>query len=203
MSFQWIINNAESISMNRQEVVAATTARDGTVRSVGRGNAPWRIEVKLPDGPRWTDLRQNISAAEKFGRGNYASIQFNTSGHSWIVGYQGNSVNYTGFAASWVAGNNYITLTSSPTTSSGYKFRAGDFIQLGSGSVYTVSTDVAYNSNTVYLNRVVIDVSASGSLKVAENCIFKVICTQFPTWTLFARDQVSWSGPFVFQEYIV
>lgn len=203
--FQWIIDNAESISINRQEVVASTTARDGTVRSVGRGNAPWRFEVKLPDGPRWTDLRPNISKAEKLGRGTNSTIQFNASGHSWLVGYQGNSVNYTGFRGGWTQGESQLTLSTTPTTTSGYKFRAGDFIQLGStGSVYTVAADVAANSNTVTLNRAILETTASNvALSVAENCVFKVICTQFPSWTLFARDQVSWTGPFVFQEYIV
>jgi hypothetical protein len=27
-----------------------------------------------------------------------------------------------------------------------------------------------------------------------------VRCVEFPTWTIFARNQVSWSGPFVFVE---
>lgn len=29
---------------------------------------------------------------------------------------------------------------------------------------------------------------------------WSVICVEFPQWTIFARDQVSWSGPFVFYE---
>lgn len=204
MSFQWIFDNAESISINRQEVVSQTTARDGTVRSVGRGNAPWRFEVKLPDGPRWTDIRGNISKAEYYGRGTDFKIQLNASGHSWLVGYQGNSVNYTGFAGSWTQGSNTLTLTTSPTTSSGYKFKAGDFIQLRTtGKVYTVAQDVTYNSNSVILHRPILDSTGTAqTLRVAENCQFSLICTQFPSWTLFARDQVSWTGPFVFQENV-
>jgi hypothetical protein len=99
-------------------------------------------------------------------------------------------------------GSNTITLTTSPTTSSGFKFRAGDVIQLGSsGKCYTVAADVAFNSNTVTLHRPVVDSSASGvALRVAENCVFTVICKEFPTWSVFARDQVSWSGPFIFYE---
>ena len=205
MSFQWIIDNAESISINRKKVVASTTARDGTTRSVSRGGQLWRFDVKLPDGPRWTDYRQLISQAEARDRVTSDNIQFNNSGHDWLVQYQGNSANYTGFVATIVQGSADITLTTSPSTPSGYKFRAGDFIQLGaSGKVYTVAADVAYNSNTVTLHRPVLEASASGvSLRVAENCVFNVICVQFPEWTLFARDQVSWSGPFVFAENLV
>jgi hypothetical protein len=30
-----------------------------------------------------------------------------------------------------------------------------------------------------------------------------VICTTLPQWTVFQRNQVSWSGPFVFTEVVV
>ena len=32
---------------------------------------------------------------------------------------------------------------------------------------------------------------------------YQIICVEFPEWTIFARDQVSWSGPFVFYEALV
>lgn len=202
MSFQWIIDSAESISIDRRKVVGSTQSRDGTVRAVSRGGQAWRFEVKLPDGPRWTDIRQYISQAETLDRVSTATIQFNDAGLDWFIRYQGDSVNYTGFVATIVQGSSSITLTTSPTTSSGYKFRAGDIIQLGStGKCYTVAADVAFNSNTVTLHRPVLDASATGvALRVAENCQFTVICKDFPSWSLFARDQVSWSGPFVFYE---
>jgi hypothetical protein len=119
---------------------------------------------------------------------------------SWLNAYRGNSANYTGFAASWTQGASSITLTTSPTTTSGFKFRAGDIIQLGTGSVYSVRSDVAFNSNTVNLNRPILDATGSGNLQVAENVTWSVICTEMPSWTIFARDQVSWSSSFVFYE---
>lgn len=205
MSFQWIIDNAETISIDQKKVVGSTTTRDGTVRNVSRGGQVWRFEVKLPDGPRWTDYRVSIAKAQALDRTTTATISLSDTGQSWLYQYQGNSVNYTGFVASITKGSNTITLTTSPTTSSGYKFRAGDYIQLGSsGKVYQVAADVAYNSNSVTLNRPVLDNTATGvSLRVAENCSWTVICVDFPNWTLFARDQVSWSGPFVFVENLV
>lgn len=205
MSFQWIINNAETVSMERKKVTAATQTRSGVIRTVSRGGQVWRFEVKLPDGPRWTDYRQLISQAEALDRTSTGTIQFNSTGHDWLIKYQGNSANYTGFVATITNNSNTITLTTSPTTSSGFKFRAGDFIQLGaSGKVYTVAADVAFNSNTVTLHRPVLEASASGvALRVGPNCIWTVVCSEFPSWTLFARDQVSWSGPFVFYESLV
>ena len=204
MSFQWIIDNAETLSMNRKRVVSSTTARDGTVRNVSRGGQVWKFDVKLPDGPSWTDYRQLISAAEKLDKVTQGTFQINNAGLNWMVKYQGDSVNYTGFVASITQGSNTITLTTSPTTSSGYKFRAGDFIQLGaSGKCYTVAEDVAFNSNTVTLHRPVIDATGVGvALRVADNCVWTVLCTDFPDWSFMARDQISWSGSFQFVEVL-
>jgi hypothetical protein len=126
MSFQWIITNAETLSINRKKVVASTMSRDGTVRAVSRGTMAKRFEVKLPDGPSWSSQRTNIAAAEALDRYQTATI----------------TIPYASFP--WYYGN---------------------------------VAPVADESYTV-------------------------ICTQFPEWTIFARDQVSWSGPFVFMEVV-
>jgi hypothetical protein len=105
-----------------------------------------------------------------------ANISLSATGQSWLYAYQGNSVNITGFVATITQGSATITLTTSPTTASGYKFRAGDYIQLGStGKVYQVAADVAYNSNTVTLNRPVIDAicrrcCSKSSTKLCVDC---------------------------------
>lgn len=198
-AFQWVIDNAESISMDRLKTVAQSTARDGTVRTVARTGQPWRFTVRIPDGPRWTDYRQYISEIEALDRVTVGTIGITNSGHNWLVKYQGDAADYTAITASWTTGNT-ITLTGGQATS-GFNFKAGDFIQLGSsGSVYTVAADVAFGSNTVTLHRPIIDSAGSATLNVAENCVWSVICTQFPNWTLFARDQVSWEGEFIFVE---
>lgn len=203
MSFQWIIDNAESISIERKSIVGSTISRDGTVRSINRGGQVWQFTVKLPDGLPWTEYRQDISAIERLDRFTASNIAFSNTGHDWLIGYQGNSVNKTGFSANATQGSATLTLTASPSTPSGFKFRAGDIIQLGtSGKCYTVAADVAYNSNTVTLHRPVIDASGGYNLQVAENCTWSVICTQFPSWTMFSRDQISWNGAFVFYEVL-
>lgn len=124
MSFQWIIDNAESLSVNRKKMVGQTTARDGQVRVVNRGTQPRMITVKVADGIRWSDLRTNIAAAEALDRIETATI----------------SIPYADFP--WYYGN----------------------VNPGYPETYVVR------------------------------------CVQFPEWTIFARDQVSWSGPFVFVE---
>ena len=126
MSFQWIIDRAESISINRKKMVAATTARDGTVRAVSRGTQPKRFEVKLPDGIPWTEIYSYISAAETLDRITTATISLPYAKFPWY---------------------------------------------------YNNSAPVSDESYTVR-------------------------CIQFPEWTIFSRNQVAWTGPFVFQEVL-
>lgn len=208
MSFQWIIDNAEQISIDRAEVVGQSITRNQTVRATSRGASIWKFTVKLPDGLPYETWRPYISLSEKTGRVTTSSIQiglYNT-GHRWINGYQGDSANYTGFTATYTKGQTGMTLVTVPTTANGsYYLRAGDIVQLGSsGRVYTVAADVIAPNKTVQLHRPIIDNSVTGgAIKVAENCSWTVICTQFPTWNLFAKNQVAWSGPFVFYENMV
>lgn len=125
MSFQWIIDNAESISINRKKVVASSTSRDGQIRAVSRGNVPDTITVALPDGIRWSDIKSDIEGAETLDKITTATITISYAKFPWF-----------------------------------------------------------YNN---------VDPGGSAYSKT-------VICLQFPEWTIFARDQVSWSGPFIFQE---
>jgi hypothetical protein len=125
MSFQWIIDRAESLSINRKKQVATTTARDGSVRAVSRGTLPKIFEVRVPDGIRWEDMRANIVAAEALDRISTATITLPYAKFPWYY----NNVQ-------------------------------------GSDETYTVR------------------------------------CITFPEWKIFARNQVGWSGPFVFVEVI-
>lgn len=203
-AFQYVFDNAESINFNRKATTAQTIARNGTVRAVSRGGQIWKFEVKLPDGIRWSDARPYIEAIDFADRYTDGTVQINRSGYnSWLTPYLGNCSNTSAITASWTQGNTSITLTGGQAAS-GYNFKAGDLIQLKStGKVYSVVSNVAYNSNTVNLNRPIIDATSSGTLVVGTAVTWKVICADLPQWTIFARDQVSWSGPFVFYEYLL
>jgi len=124
MSFQWIINNAESLSINRQDVTATTQSRDGTPRAVTRGQIKQKIQVQLPAGPRWSEYKSLIEDAEQLGRHTVATITIPFERFPWY-----------------------------------------------------------YND---------IDPGTDES--------FEVLCVSFPQWNIFARNQVSWDGPFVFVE---
>lgn len=124
MSFQWIIDRAESLSINRRKTVATTTARDGNVRAISRGIPPKRFTLKVPDGIAWSELSSYIVAAETLDKITTATITIPYAKFPWYY----NNTN--------------------------------------------PGTDLSWT----------------------------VRCVDFPEWTIFARNQVSWSGPFIFVE---
>ncbi len=205
-AFQWIFDNAASISINKRAITAQTISRDQTVRTVSRGGQVWRFNINLPGGLPWTQARPYIEAIDVADRFTQGTVQINNTGYNkWLMPYQGNSVNTTGFTANVTQSYPNVTLSSSPTTTSGYKFRAGDLLQLGSaGRVYSVASDVAFNSNLVALNRPVLDSTASNvSVIVGPAVTWTVICLTIPDWTISDRNVVSFGGPFEFIEAIV
>ena len=203
-AFQTVIDNAEAISFNRKKKVAQTTSRDGTVKSTSLGGQVWEFEVTLPNGPRWSEYRPLIERIEALDRVTVGTIQINKAAHSWLTGYQGNLSSLSGIGVTFTSGNTVTIASGATGLSSGqFRFRSGDLIQLGSsGSVYSVVNDVAHNGTTITLNRPVREAAGSYTLVVGQNVTWSVICVQFPNWTVFARDQVGWDGPFVFAEAI-
>jgi hypothetical protein len=120
-AFQYVFDNAESISIDMQPVVAQTISRNMTVRSVVRASGKKQFVVKLPDGMPYDIAKPYIAAIETAGK-------------------------YTDG-----------TVTISPST-------YGTWFEPTASTTYTI------------------------------------ICTSFPQWNVFARNQVSWSGAFVFME---
>ena len=63
-AFQYVFDNAESISFDRRAVTAQTISRDQTVRTVSRGGQIWKFNVALPNGIRWSEARPYIEAID-------------------------------------------------------------------------------------------------------------------------------------------
>ena len=205
-AFQTVFDKAEALSIGRRKKVAQTQSRDGSVKSTSLGGQIWEFEVKLPDGLAWTEMRPLVEEMEALDRVTVGQVQINNSGHAWISGYQGNlaGANLTNVVVSVSSGTTATITSGGAGLSAGqFRFKAGDFIQMGStGSVYTVVENVAYNGTTITLNRPVRDAAGSYTLVVGPAVKWNVICVNFPNWTLFARNQVSWDGPFIFAEAV-
>jgi hypothetical protein len=63
-----------------------------------------------------------------------------------------------------------------------------------------VVNDVAHNGTSITVNRPIREAAGTYTLKVGPNVVWSVICVNFPKWNIFARDQISWDGSFVFAE---
>lgn len=125
-AFQYVFDNATSISISVRPVVGQTITRNLSVKAVSRGPAPRRFTVRLPDGPKWSDISGFIQDIDAAGRFTVLPINIDNPGYvDWIDG--------------------------------------GD---------------------------------------IDPNETIDVICVEMPTWTIFSRDQVSWSGAFVFYEVL-
>jgi hypothetical protein len=203
MTFQTVFDYAETISINKLKKVAQTVSRDGVVKSTSLGGQVWEFEVSLPDGFQWTTFRPLIEKMEALDRITADNINLNKTSMSWFNGYQGNYTTTVGNIGVTYASGNTLTISSGPNLQSGFKFKSGDLIQLGtSGKVYTVVNDVPYSSNTITVHRPVREAAGSYTLVIGPNVYWNVICTQFPKWTLIERNRIAWSGPFVFSEVV-
>lgn len=199
--FQHIIDGAESISIDTRRRVAQTQSRDGTVRTISQGSLPWRFEVKLPDGPRWTDQRGIISEIEAAGQTTAGTIQINLPGHAYLTQYLGD------LAAPAVtclhSGTNQFTITAgvNELAPGEFVFRAGDLVQMGaSGAVYRVVSDVAYNQTVVTVHRPIREAAGSYPLTVGQAVTWRVVMSQLPQWSIIQHDITGWSGTFVLIE---
>lgn len=208
-AFQYVIDNAETISFNRKKKVAQTISREGVVKSISLGGQTWQFEVKLPDGPAWTTFRPMIEQIEALDRVSTGTIQISKAGHSWINGYQGNldSANQANIVVTVsTTTNNVVNITGGGAglVSGQYRFKSGDLVQLGTGGhVYSVVNDVVHNGVDITLNRPIKEsTGTSYTLKVGQAVTWTVMCIKMPQWTLFARNQVSWDGAFIFAEVI-
>jgi hypothetical protein len=87
MSFQWVLDNATTLSVNRLDTVGSTQARDGTIKATSRGTPKKIFTVQLPDGPKWSDIKSNIAAAEALDRHTTATMTIDYSVHDWYYGF--------------------------------------------------------------------------------------------------------------------
>jgi hypothetical protein len=211
MSFQNLIEYATAIGIERKPIVAQSVSRDGTVKSVSRGGARWRFSVTLPNGSAYEqETRQMIAALEGLDRFTEDDIQFNNTGHNWIVGYQGDQADPSTVQVTLSGTNTTIfNIAGGVSISSGYLFKAGDYIQatdgVNTGKVYNVAEDVAWNATQIKLHRPQVNeptYSGTITLNTAGDCVFTVQCIQFPSFSLIGSRQIAYDGDFVLQEVV-
>tara|TARA_R100000951_G_scaffold116187_1_gene126964 strand:- start:4306 stop:4683 length:378 start_codon:yes stop_codon:yes gene_type:complete len=83
MSFQYVIDNCTTLSINRTDTVSQTQSRNGTVKTVVRGTPKKTFTIKLPDGPKWADERASIEALETLDKHTSGTITITYAKHPW------------------------------------------------------------------------------------------------------------------------
>lgn len=205
-SFQFIFDNANALSIDTQPIVAQSMSRSNVVKSVNRGGDNWRFTITMPNGMRWSDVRDDIAKAQLLGKHTAGNVQINNPGYnSYLTNYQGDMIlGGSDMTVDFVSGNTVEINTYTAghgLTNGDITFKAGDIIQLGDDKCYTVAADVVYPATTITLHRPVIESAATAIvITIGPDVTWSVICVKFPTYTIFGRNQVQWNGPFVFYE---
>ena len=84
MAFQWVFDNAATISVNNREIVSMTETRNETIRSVSRGSAVAKFVVSMPAGMQWSVVQTYIAAVDVADRFTVENIVFNQAYMSWM-----------------------------------------------------------------------------------------------------------------------
>jgi hypothetical protein len=212
-SFQWVFDNAESISVNKRPIVSQTIARDQRVRSISRGGAVWRFTVKMPTGMSWQANRGYIEDIDTANLLNAETINLPSESFDWYSGYRGaaastSTMTFKYTAAQAASDTTKFELGNMPGAVGSVLFRAGDLIQPGSSKyVYMVRAITTKGSNPTQLvgvHRPILETPSDTAvtMKVGNEVSWNVICVECPTWTIIERDIGAWNGDFVFYEVL-
>lgn len=198
-AYQEVFDRASSLSINKRRKVSSTVSRSGVIKNTSVGGQVWEFEVRLPDGPRFSDYRSIIQDMETADRVTEAQVSIPQSYIAGPVG--GLGVSGTINVAATQGGTSLTVNTN--TSDSSFRLKRGDYIQLGSaGKVYSVTNDQTSSTSVIGVHRPILDATANYNLVIGTNVTWDVICVQWPNYTIFGYDQVSWSGPFIFVEAI-
>lgn len=215
MSIQTIIDNASSITIDKQKVAAQTVSRSGHVLTAERASAnPYRFVINVPSHLTYSENRGLLEELDRLDITVEEEINFGqtNSGLIYITSYQGG---VTGGAFSCVGSSgNELYINSNSVSGSGTLFKAGDFIQpLGNTGTYRypyqVTSDVSFvnSSNvTIPVHRPVIDQDGvsltSGSVNYGINVNWFVKCQKKTAYTIVPHDRIQFSGSFELVEII-
>lgn len=213
MSFQWIIDNAETLSIVKRPVVSQTVSRDQRIRSVSRGGNVWKFAVKMPEIMIWSSCRGYLESIDVNALLESQSINLSKTTYDWMTKYRGDATSTATmtfkYTAAQAASDTFkFELGNLPGATGSYLFKAGDLIQpTGSKYVYSTVNAVIKGSATTQLievHRSILDTPSDTAvtIKVGPQVSWTVICTKIPTWTFVGKDLIQFNGDFEFQEVL-
>jgi hypothetical protein len=214
MSFQWIIDNAENISIVKRPVISQTVSRNQRIRTVSRGGNVWKFSVKMPDIMTWNgNSRGYLESIDVSAMLVSQSINLSKTTYDWMTKYRGDAVSTATMTFKYntaqAASNTFkFELGNLPGAVGSSLFKAGDLIQpTGSKYVYSTVAAVVKGSATTQLvevHRGILDTPSDTAvtIKVGPQVSWTVICTKIPTWTFVGKELIQFNGDFEFQEVV-
>ena len=214
MTFQTIINSAQSIEFNRRRVVGQSISRSQRIKTAERVSAqPFVLTVTPQARFRWSDSRSAVELIQNFDRNDECEIRLSqATALSFITAYQG-QLSAAQLSALTItnATSTSITIGGLPSISSStVMFKAGDWIQpTDSRYPYIVTDQVIRGTGseiTATTHRPIITsegISLTGPLKIGTDTTLVVIASQFPTYSLVDKNWAQYNGDFVFVEKVI
>jgi len=204
---QTIIDNADSLEIDRRKVVGIQITRNEIPRTSATPTyQPWRMKLTVPSRFQYSRVRDLLEALDTIDRNTPEVITFgNNACLSWIFRYQGamsqaqiNNITVQSFD------NNQLVLTGLPVAPSGtVLFEPNDLIQIGNNPFPFTSTGRVLRGGvstvTVFTNRPNIITGGSGAvtgdgITVGNSCEFKMFCPNMPVYKLVPGGYIGGSS---------
>lgn len=216
-SLQTIINRSEKITIDHRSIVATVITRSQKILTSERSSyKPWQFKITPTNGYVW-DENNRALIADIENRDRWAEHEINLgedAGLSWLTAYNGdcNQAQLDDLTINSVSTKSFVLslgATAQAMSSGSLLFRAGDIIQpANSRYPYKVVSDLTRGSGTtrtVHVHRGIIpDQTFTGQqLNVGNDCVWHVVLTNLPTYTIVPGQLIEWSSDFEAVEKIV
>lgn len=191
---QTIIDNCDSIQIDRRKVVGIQITRNEVARTSATPTyQPWRMKLTMPSRFRYNQVRSLLEALDTLDRNVPEVVTFsNNPCLSWIFKYQGsmsttaiNNITVTSFV-----GKNLVLGNLPAIPSTRVLFEPNDLIQIGNNPYpFTATARVLRGSGTtvtVSTNRpnILTGAIAGDNIIVGNACEFKMFCPNMPVYKL-------------------
>lgn len=191
---QTIINNCDSISIDRRKVVGIEITRNEVPRtSVTPTFQPWRMLLTMPARFRYNEVRNLLEALDTLDRNVSQVVTFGDNDClSWIFRYQGamSQAQIANITVQSFTGNQLVLTNLPAVPATRVLFEPNDLIQIGNKTFpFTSQTRVTRGTDatvtiTTHRPNILTGSIAGDSITVGNGCRFIMFCPNMPIYKL-------------------